>query len=133
MSDFGERIRARRKELKLSLRELGVRCGLSATFLCEIETGKRGIGADSLLSISQALGIPMDQLMKGGERQTSGVEVRLPASLMALASEQDLPFRNVLCLYWLATTINDHRQGPRRTNLDVFDWVKLYEAVKEWL
>lgn len=133
MSDFSDRIRTRRKELKLTLRELGAKCGLSATFLCEVECGKRGIGADSLLAVGEAIGLPLDQLMKGGEAQTSGVDVKLPASLMRFATEANIPFRNAMTLLWMQKTIMDHRTNEKRVSLELVDWLLFYEAVKTFL
>lgn len=133
MSDLGDRVHARRKELRWSLRELGQRASLSATFLCEIEKGKRSVGADTLFRLSQVLGMPMDQLMQGTTRRTAGIEVRLPSSLMRYASGADIPFRQAMCCYWLMRTIMDHRIPSRRIDLEKVDWQRFHEAVKEWL
>lgn len=133
MSDFGARIRTRRKELKLTLRDLAAKCGMSASFLCDLECGKRGIGADNLLAISQALGLPMDQLMTGGERQAAGVDVILPKSLMAFAQDANLPFREVTCLYWMMRSVMDHRTNQKRVSLELVDWMAFHEAVKAFL
>lgn len=133
MSSLGERVRARRKELRLTLRELAARCELSASYLCDLELGKRGCGADVLVSLSAVLGLPMDQLMKGGERQTAGAQVQLPASLMQFALEADLRFRQTQALYWMMKTVMDHRTNDKRISLEQVDWLRFYEAIKEFL
>lgn len=132
--NLGERIRARRKELGWSLDVLAKNVQLSKTFLSELECGKRGIGADNLFRISQVIGIPADQLMgRNEDRQTSGVDVVLPGSLMRFASEADVSFRQALCLFWCARTINDHRKDRKRIDLDRWDWRKFHEAIKDFL
>ncbi len=136
---LGEQIRARRKELNWSLADLSARVKLSRSFLCEVELGKRRIGADSLASLSEALGIPMDQLMGryGEEHPQAGAVTRpplhLPAALIAFAVAGNIPARSLLCLYWVQRTLNDHRLPPRRVEPEAFDWPKLWPAVKPFL
>jgi transcriptional regulator with XRE-family HTH domain len=56
---LGERIKARRKELKLSLRQLAERVELTASFLSKIELGQSSPSIDSLRKISHELGVPI--------------------------------------------------------------------------
>ena len=133
MSDLGDRVRARRKELKLTIRELAKRCGLSPSVLCDVERGKRSVGADTLVSLGGVLGMPLDQLMKGDGVRTCGPVVQFPASLTAFASAGDVPFRRVTCLFWMQKTIMDHRTSERRVDLEAVDWTAFHEAVKDFL
>ena len=55
---FGEQIRARRKELGLSLEELAQRTGLTASFLSLVERDMRNPSLESLRHIAEALGVP---------------------------------------------------------------------------
>lgn len=55
----GERIRKRRKELGHSLRKLGARTGLTASFLSQVETGQCAPSLSSLQRIATALELPM--------------------------------------------------------------------------
>jgi transcriptional regulator with XRE-family HTH domain len=55
---FGERIRARRKELGLSLEELAQRTGLTASFLSLVERDMSNPSLESLRHIAEALGVP---------------------------------------------------------------------------
>jgi transcriptional regulator with XRE-family HTH domain len=131
---LGERIKARRKELRWSLREMGQKTNLSVSFLCDIENDKRGIGADSLLSLSTALGIPMDQLARETNGQAAeAIMVQFPARLQQWAFDANVPYRHAGCLYWCARTIVDHRPVHARTGLDDWDWARFYEALKPWL
>jgi transcriptional regulator with XRE-family HTH domain len=56
---LGERIKQRRKELKLSLRQLAEKVDLTASFLSKIELGQSSPSIDSLRKISQELGVPI--------------------------------------------------------------------------
>ena len=57
--ELGHRIRARRQELGLSLRELAERVGLTASFLSQIERDLTSPSLESLRKISDALEVPM--------------------------------------------------------------------------
>lgn len=57
--DIGEKIKQRRKELGLSLRELAEKVDLTASFLSQIERDQASPSIDSLRKISQALSVPM--------------------------------------------------------------------------
>ncbi len=56
---LGERIRARRKELDLSLRELAEAVGLTSSFLSLIERDQSSPSIESLRKISTALEVPV--------------------------------------------------------------------------
>ena len=64
---IGERIRNRRKELHLSLRELGVRTDLTAGFLSQVENDKVTPSLNSLQRIAAALDVPMFRLLDGAQ------------------------------------------------------------------
>lgn len=55
----GQRIRQRRKELGFSLRELGARTGLTASFLSQVENHQCSLSLASLQRIATALEVPM--------------------------------------------------------------------------
>lgn len=55
---FGEQIRARRKELGLSLEELAQRTGLTASFLSLVERDMSNPSLESLRHIAEALEVP---------------------------------------------------------------------------
>lgn len=137
MNDFGPRLRTRRKELKLTLRALAEKAGCTASFLCDVERGKRRIGADLLLAICRELGLPMQETMTGStepNRPTAAVPV-LPAKLLAWAAQPaaDIPFRHVLTLYWLWRTLENYRTNAAQRSAEEFDWCKFYRAVGEFL
>jgi transcriptional regulator with XRE-family HTH domain len=59
MVPLGERIRTRRKELRLSQGDLAARAGLTASFVSQVERGVTSPSIDSLYRISQALDVPV--------------------------------------------------------------------------
>jgi transcriptional regulator with XRE-family HTH domain len=61
----GERIRQRRKELGYSLRELGARTNLTASFLSQVENNRCSLSLASLQRIATALEVPMFAFLNG--------------------------------------------------------------------
>ena len=84
--ELGERIRQRRKELGLSLRELADRVGLTASFLSQIERDLASPSLDSLRKISDALEVPIFHFLIDPEeehpvvRRSQRAELKLPDS-----------------------------------------------------
>lgn len=78
---LGARLRARREEVALSLRELARRVGVSASLISQIETGKVQPSVSTLYALVTELGGSFDQLLFG--------EPPLPA-LPASATSSDL-------------------------------------------
>lgn len=67
---IGEHVRTRRKEMGLSLRELGEQTGVSASFLSQVENDQVSPSLNSLQSIATALQVPMFYFLNdvpGGE------------------------------------------------------------------
>ena len=60
---IGKRVRERRKELGLSLRQLGKLAGVTASFLSQVENDQVSPSLNSLQSIATALNIPMFSLL----------------------------------------------------------------------
>ena len=73
---IGQKIKERRQELKLNLRDLGEKTGLSASFLSQIENDLTEPSISSLQKIAVALKVPMFTFLSGGERPESIVRAR---------------------------------------------------------
>ncbi|MEM6678570.1 MAG: short-chain fatty acyl-CoA regulator family protein [Pseudomonadota bacterium] len=82
-SILGARIRARRKELRITQAELARRVGISPSYLNLIERNKRGIAGRLLTEIAGEIGIRRDEL--DGE-----AEKRLAAELAEIATDPRL-------------------------------------------
>lgn len=61
----GENIRRERGVLHLTADYVVRKTGLSKSFLSEVENGKRGISAENLLKIANAVGCTMEDLLRG--------------------------------------------------------------------
>jgi len=62
-NDLGTRLRKRRKELRLTLKEVAETTGLTASFLSQVEHNKANLSLNSLRDISDALAVPVAYLM----------------------------------------------------------------------
>ncbi len=60
---FGVKLKHSRQEKNLTLRELARRCGLSVSYLNEIEKGKKYPKPEKISSLAQALDIPYEKLV----------------------------------------------------------------------
>lgn len=84
--ELGNRIRQRRKELGLSLRELAERVGLTASFLSQIERDLTSPSLESLRKISDALEVPIFHFLVKPDgkcpvvRRSQRAELKLPDS-----------------------------------------------------
>lgn len=65
--NIGKQLRLRRKEMGLSLRELGEMAGVSAGFLSQVENDQVSPSLNSLQSIATALEVPMFFLLDDGQ------------------------------------------------------------------
>jgi len=85
---IGRRIKARRTELDLSLRDLAKRSDLTASFLSQVERGKTNVSIDSLRRIAEGLGVSMLHFLEGPRRDTATNSENAPA---ASAAKRDQP------------------------------------------
>jgi transcriptional regulator with XRE-family HTH domain len=61
-AQFGQRVRALRRQRNLSLEALAARSKLNNTFLQKLETGRQSPTLDSIEKVSKGLGVPVAQL-----------------------------------------------------------------------
>ncbi len=130
---LAERIVECRKACGITASELARRAKCSKSYLSELEHGKRGVGAELLLSLANVLGVSMDWLMVGDGLSHGGIPLQLPQSLMRAGYDHEWPFGHGVVLYWLMRTIQEHKAPSKRIALESVDWLKFYDAVKEWL
>jgi transcriptional regulator with XRE-family HTH domain len=62
---FGERVRARRRELGKSQEQLADDCGLHWTFVGQVERGKRNISLHNILKLAEGLQMDPGDLVRG--------------------------------------------------------------------
>ena len=61
---FAQNMRQIRRLLELSQEQLALEAGISKTYICEIERGNKAVSIDIMGKISDALHLPLDQLLK---------------------------------------------------------------------
>lgn len=93
MLALGDRIRARRKELRLSQGELAERAGVTASFISQVERGVTSPSIDSLYKISQALDQPIFQFLLEPETKTPVVRHHERAQITWPWSGPELTFQ----------------------------------------
>jgi len=81
-SNLGKRLRQRREEIGISLRELARRTELTASFLSQVELGKTSVSLDSLRRIAEVLQVPLfsflsekspgEEVSPGAQNQQNG-------------------------------------------------------------
>ena len=69
---IGRRIREARKLRLMSQAELAELTGLSAPYICCIETARKKASLQSLVSISSVLGTTVDRLLGGNRQRDNG-------------------------------------------------------------
>jgi len=133
MTTVGERVKQRRRELGLSQDALAQRAGISKSFLSDLETGKRSLGAETLLDLARAMGLSLDYLMTGKESRKQKPEVKIPASLATFAAKEGLSMRQALTLLHMQEQIIANRKSAKRDDLEEVGWPAFYQAVKKFL
>ena len=73
---IGREIRARRKQLGLTISELAAAVGLSAGMLSKIETGNISPSLTTLQALAKVLGVPLTALFRGFEERRSATFVK---------------------------------------------------------
>lgn len=68
MNNFGDRVRERREELKMSQGELGKNAGISQSTVAQIERG-RNQGSKHILALARALGVDAEWLEMGKSKK----------------------------------------------------------------
>lgn len=79
---MGIRIQELRKERNMTREELAEKAEISTKFLYEVEMGKKGISAETLLKIAVALSASCDYLLTGEGKNRNGRFDNLSAKQM---------------------------------------------------
>ncbi len=89
---LGDRIRQRRRELQLSQSALGARLGITFQQVQKYENGTNRVSATMLVKVSQALAIPVGELLQTNEAdaapQASGQANQLLANFAKIQSPE---------------------------------------------
>ena len=82
----GGRIKGLRLERKMTREELAEAAELSASFLYEIETGKKGFSAYTLENLARALDVQTDYILLGKARKKVEVAFQQADGMLSLES-----------------------------------------------
>ena len=74
IKDVGARIREARKLLKLSQAELAEKLQISPSHMSDIENGKKNIGLDIFMRLTEALQVSADWLLRTDIPQVSAIQ-----------------------------------------------------------
>lgn len=102
----GSRIHKRRKELKLSLRDLGEQTQLTASFLSQLERGRSNASIDSIRKICSALGVTLFSLLSDEytEKPAGKTEKKLFSPLVRANERTKISFPDIQVTYELLTS-----------------------------
>jgi transcriptional regulator with XRE-family HTH domain len=127
VNGLGERIRSRREARGLTLRALGAKVGLSASFLAQVERGQANPSIDSLQLVAQVLDVPIFYFF---------TEERARERVVRQASRRKLHFPDSQITYELLHPTLNHKSlglviriGPG----DRINPLHLPEPTEEWL
>jgi transcriptional regulator with XRE-family HTH domain len=102
----GNRIHQRRKELKLSLRDLGEQTQLTASFLSQLERGRSNASIDSIRKICSALGLTLFSLLSEEytEKPVGKIEKKPFSPLVRAEERTKISFPDIQVTYELLTS-----------------------------
>ena len=86
--EVGKRIRSLREKSGYSRERLSEMANIGAKFLYEIESGKKGMSAYTLLNISNALSVSCDYLLKGSLKESNYSYI---LSILSSMDEKNIP------------------------------------------
>ncbi|WP_135230474.1 helix-turn-helix domain-containing protein [Deinococcus fonticola] len=60
---FGERLRSRRKELKLTLEDVAEKAQMNWSYIAQVERGERNVSIDNMAALAEALDVSLRDLL----------------------------------------------------------------------
>jgi len=132
---LGERIKEHRMAHGWTQEALAQKAQISKGFLSDLENNKRNVSADTLLDVANELGLSLDYLMTGSEKDLAMKErFEFPPALAEFARRQNLSFPHMLVLLQMRRQILANRSSSKRVaGDDNFDWQGFYQSVKKYL
>lgn len=61
--EFGEQLRARRKELGLTLEDVAERAEMNWSYIAQVERGERNVSIDNMAALAEALEVALRDLL----------------------------------------------------------------------
>lgn len=137
MNNVGKRIKSLREARGVTQDWLANKSNISKSFLSDVENGRRGISAQNLLEIAIVLETTIDFLMKDNESLNveDGIQqnIEIPYELSLCAEEFGLSHKNTVTVLKTYNSLVARRSSNSKKEMDVNDWKKFYESIKEYL
>ncbi len=136
MATLGDRIKECRTTLGWTLDYLAKKAGVSKSFLSDLENNEQtNPGINHLRLITGALRVDVHYLTTGQGTPAGKRSVKIPASLLAFAKQEQLTVNETMMLLDARQQIVSHRSnhGTRSDDLESFDWAPFYRALKPYL
>ena len=122
---IGERMKARRKDLGLTLQELAARSGLSAAFISQAERSLTTPSVWSLLNLAKGLDVDVSYFMEWPQTdeivfraaQPKRIDIGSPVEYIDLAS--DLPDRKLTPFWSASPPVSPSRPSPSAARFSV--------------
>lgn len=133
MATTGDRIKEVRESVHMTQDDLAEKASLSKGFISDIENNKRGISAENLLRVADALGASLDYLAKGetqlSQRRRKPIEI--PPELSTAAEQLDLTYSQTLELLETYNSVIARRSARQLDPFTVDQWKKLHTAIQK--
>jgi transcriptional regulator with XRE-family HTH domain len=132
MATTGDRIKEVRESVRMTQDDLADKAGLSKGFISDIENSKRGISAENLLRVADALGASMDYLAKG-ETQISvrRKPIEIPPELSTAAEQLNLTYSQTLELLEAYNSVIARRSARQLDPFTADQWKRLHLAIQK--
>jgi transcriptional regulator with XRE-family HTH domain len=108
---IGQRMREKRREKELTLKQLADRTGLSVTYLSDVERDQTQPSLKTLGVVAQGLDLSTTDLMAGVDALGESTELALPAGLRELCD--DPAWKEQLTEDWQKTLVKLDYRGKR--------------------
>jgi transcriptional regulator with XRE-family HTH domain len=126
---IGQRLREKRKEKELTLKQLAEAADLSVTYLSDVERDRTRPSIKTLMRIAEHLGVTTADLLRGVEGLGEITNESLPPGLAALRN--DPVYGPQLDEEWLRTLVRVDYRGQRPQTRE--DWLHLFLTLKSVL
>jgi transcriptional regulator with XRE-family HTH domain len=127
----GDRIRELRDKRKMTQDQLATAADMSKSFLSDVENNNRNVSSQTLLRIATVLETSVDYLLSGATAEIVRKPVVIPPNLSQAAAELNLSYTRTLELLDAHDSVFARRSNKSRTEFNVDEWKKLYQALKK--
>jgi transcriptional regulator with XRE-family HTH domain len=123
---IGQRLREKRREKKLTLKQLAETTELSLTYLSDIERDRARPSMKTLARVAQGLEVSVTDLMRGVDEWGEATDQALPEGLKDLLDDEE--WGPQLDEDWLRTLSRVDYRGQRPATKQ--EWLELYLSLR---